>query len=111
VDFYGENEIGPDEMYVKPIVTFPRFRVVEEGQLPTEEDPEAVEAQRQAEDQAQVDDFNYRLRINLGEVGGGLRSVGRRQQSPRKPAEGWSIVVKPYGKPACRFTRSPKVWL
>lgn len=82
---------------MKPVITFPRFRVVEEGQLPTPEDPEALEAQRQAEDQAQVDDFNYRLKINLGQVGGGLRSVGRRQQSARKPAEGWSIVVKPYG--------------
>ena len=111
MDFYGENEMGPNEKYVKPIITFPRFRVVEEGQLPTEEDPAALEAQRQAEDQAQVDDFNYRLRINLGQVGGGLRLIGRRQQSARKPAEGWSIVVKPYGTPARRSTCSPKVWV
>ena len=52
--FYGENDMGPDEKYMRPVVTYPRFRVVPEGELPTVEDPAAVEVQRAREDQAQV---------------------------------------------------------
>ena len=50
-----------------------------------------------------MDDFNHRLKLNLRLVGGGLRTVGRRAQSARKPAEGWSIVVKPYGTLRANF--------
>lgn len=47
--------------------------------------------------QLQIEDFARRLDVNMGRFAVGLAKRSRIAVAPRRPAEGWSLLVKPLG--------------
>ena len=106
--YFGVCEVGTGEAFVSTTPTFPSFRVVPDD-LPSERVPKPtqrnvdVSGAREAE---LFEDFQERLGRNTALLGldgpnapgAGLHLGSRITAAPRRPAGGWSLVVKPLGE-------------
>ncbi|GAB4821535.1 hypothetical protein N2152v2_008581 [Parachlorella kessleri] len=60
---------------------------------------EEVEEQISArEETAMVEEFTRNLQYNMGLVGDGIKRASRKSHAPRRPREGWGLVVTPLGE-------------
>mmetsp|Transcript_32129 Transcript_32129/g.44550 ORF Transcript_32129/g.44550 Transcript_32129/m.44550 type:complete len:285 (+) Transcript_32129:148-1002(+) len=97
---YGAFEKGTGEKYFRKVATYPKYRVLPEGEVPKKVDPGLQEHMRQTEDQALIADFNFRLNRNLGLLQSGLAKKPRTRTSPPKPPGGYNLLIRPIGEGA-----------
>lgn len=106
--YFGVCEVGTGEVFVSTTPTFPSFVVVPDD-LPSERVPKPTQRNVDvsgAREKELFEDFQERLGRNTALVGldgpdapGAKLLVGSRiTGAPRRPAGGWSLVVKPLGE-------------
>lgn len=58
-----------------------------------------VEAELAVREEASlVEQFKRSLEYNMGKVGKGIKRASRKSHAPRRPRNGWSLVVRPLGE-------------
>lgn len=94
---------GNGERHIAFVPTYPRYKLVspeevEDVQTPSYE--ELVQKRSREEEDVLVQEFKERLDFNTGVTGKGLSRQSRFINAPRRPKEGWSLMIKPLGKNA-----------
>ncbi|KAK3264573.1 hypothetical protein CYMTET_26698 [Cymbomonas tetramitiformis] len=99
-ELHGTVEKGTNESYLRPAFSYPKFKVLPEGELPDEGAAERARLEDEKVDQVMIRDFKENLAYNLGKVGAGLSLKSRVKQPIKHPEGGYPYLVLPLGKTA-----------
>jgi hypothetical protein len=103
----GACDVGTGERHVATLPTFPRYEVLRDGDAvpPPAETESSLAAVSETEDAVHLAEFSERLARNSARMGllgpdapgAGLWRKKMDCEVPRRPKEGWSLLVTPLG--------------